>query len=104
MFELCELEETWAYDFFCGLSLFLKNFEISLTSLGIFAGIGGGRGDIKNERSGLSLFSIFLSHSYFLFDLFSIILFLELGLGLEWQDHAVTQQVTSDDMVTNHIM
>jgi len=38
---------------------------------------------VKNERSGLSFFSIFLSHSYFPFDLFSIILFLELGLGLE---------------------
>ena len=38
---------------------------------------------------------------YFLFSfLFSFILFLELGLGLEWPDHAVTQQVTSDDMVT----
>jgi len=55
---------------------------------------------VKNKRSGLSLFFIFLSHSYFLFDLFSIILFLELGLGLEWQYHTVTQQVTSDDMVT----
>ena len=28
-------------------------------------------------------FLIFLSHFYFLFDLFSFILFLELGLGLE---------------------
>ena len=46
MFELYELEETWAYDFFCGLSFFLKYFEISLTSLGIFAGIGGGRGEM----------------------------------------------------------
>ena len=35
--------------------------------------------------------------TYFLFDLFSFILFLGLGLGLERQDHAVTQQVTSDD-------
>jgi len=39
-------------------------------------------------------FSIFFSHFYFLFDLFYFILFLELGLGLEWQDHAVMQQVT----------
>ena len=46
MFELCELEETWAYDFFCGLLFFLKNFEILLTSLGIFARIGGGRGEM----------------------------------------------------------
>jgi len=34
-------------------------------------------------------FLIFFSHFYFLFDLFFFILFLELGLGLEWQDHAV---------------
>ena len=40
--------------------------------------------------------------SYFCFDLLSFILFLELGLGLEGQDHAVAQQVTSDDMVTSH--
>ena len=38
---------------------------------------------VKNEGSGLNIF-------YFLFDLFSFILFLELGLRLEWQDHAVT--------------
>ena len=48
-------------------------------------------------------FSYFFSYFYFLFDLFSFILFLELGLRLEWQYHAVTQQVTSDDMVTSHI-
>ena len=48
-------------------------------------------------------FSIFFSHFYFLFDLFSFILFLKLGLGLERQDHTVTQKVTSDDMVTSHI-
>jgi len=41
------------------------------------------------------VFLIFFSHFYFLFNLFSFILFLELELGLEWQDHAVTQQVTS---------
>jgi len=41
-----------------------------------------------------------LTFSYFLFNLFSFILFLELGLGLEGLDHAVTQQVTSYDMVT----
>ena len=48
------------------------------------------------------VFSSFFSYFYFLFDLFPIILFLELGLGLglEWQDHAVTQQVTPDDRVT----
>ena len=43
------------------------------------------------------------TYFFFLFDLFSFILFLELGLGLEWRDHAVTQQVTSDDMVTSHM-
>ena len=50
--------------------------------------------NIKNEESGLN---IFFSHFYFLFNLFSSILFLELELGLEWQDHAITQQITSDD-------
>ena len=35
----------------------------------------------KNERSGLSIF--LFSFLIFIFDLFSIILFLELGLGLE---------------------
>ena len=49
------------------------------------------------------VFLIFFSYFYFLFNLFFFILFLELGLGLEWQDHAVTQQVTSDDMVTSHM-
>ena len=48
-------------------------------------------------------FSYFFSYFYFLFDLCFFILFLELGLGLEWQDHAVTQQVTSDDTVTSHM-
>ena len=47
---------------------------------------------------------IFSFSFYFLFDLFSFILFLEPGLGLEWQDHAVTQQVTSDDIVTSHMI
>jgi len=46
---------------------------------------------------------LIFSYFYFIFDLFSFILFLELGLGLESQDHAVTQQVTSDDMVTSHM-
>jgi len=39
----------------------------------------------------------------FLFDLFSFILFLELWLGVGGQDHTVTQQVTSDDIVTSHM-
>ena len=43
------------------------------------------------------LIFIFFS-SYFL-----LFYFLELGLGLEWQDHGVTQQVTSDNMVTSHM-
>jgi len=46
-------------------------------------------------------FLIFLFYFYFLFDLFSFILFLE--PGLEGQDHTVTQQVTSGDMVTSHM-
>jgi len=37
---------------------------------------------VKNKESGLNIFSIFFSH-LFSFDLFSFILFLELGLGLE---------------------
>ena len=47
-------------------------------------------------------FLIFFSYFYFLFNLFFFILFLE--LGLEEQDHAITQQVTSGDMVTSHMM
>ena len=46
------------------------------------------------------IFFLFSFLIYFLFDLFSFILFLELRLGLECQDHAVTQQVTSED--TDH--
>jgi len=45
---------------------------------------------------------LFLFLFYFILDLFSFILFLE--LGLEGQDHAVTQQVTSGDTVTSHII
>ena len=43
-------------------------------------------------------FLIFFSYFYFIF----LILFLE--LGLEEQDHAVTQQVTSGDTATSHMM
>ena len=40
--------ETWAYNLFmAGFSIFLKNFEISLTSLGNLARIGGGIADTK---------------------------------------------------------
>jgi len=46
-------------------------------------------------------FFYFFSHFYFIFDLFSVILFLE--LGLERQDHMVTQHVTSDDIVTSYM-
>jgi len=46
-------------------------------------------------------FLIFFSYFYFIFDLFSFILFLE--LELEGQDHAVTQQVTSGDIVMSHM-
>jgi len=49
-------------------------------------------------------FSYFFAYFYFLFDLFPFILFLEPGLGLEWQDHAVTQQVILDDTITNHLI
>jgi len=61
--------------------------------------------DLVSKSQEVNLvFSIFFSHFYFLFNLFPIILFLELGLGLEWPDHTVTQQVTSDDIVTSHMM
>ena len=39
--------------------------------------------------------------TFLIFNLFSFILFLE--LGLEKQDYAVTQQVTSGDTVTSHM-
>ena len=39
--------------------------------------------DCQERKEWTQYFSIFLSHFYFLFDLFSIILFLELGLELE---------------------
>jgi len=51
---------------------------------------------VKNARGGLNF-----SYFYFSFDLFSFILFLE--PGLEGQDYTVTQQVTSDNMVTSHM-
>ena len=51
----------------------------------------------RTQKVDLTFF-LFPFLTYFLFDLFSFILFLELGLGLEWQDHAVTQQVTSGDI------
>ena len=51
---------------------------------------------VKNIRSKLNF-----SYFYFIFNLFSFILYL--GLGLEWQYYAVTQQVTSDDIVINHM-
>jgi len=44
-------------------------------------------------------FLIFFS----LFDLSFFILFLELWLGLEQWDHAITQQVTLDDTATSHM-
>ena len=52
------------------------------------------------QEADLTFFILF-SHFYLLFNLFSFILFLD--LGLEWQDYAVTQQVTSDDMVTSYM-
>ena len=54
---------------------------------------------VKNERRELF---IFLTH-FFLSIYFPLFLFLELGLGLELQDHAVTQQVIPADMVTSHM-
>ena len=50
------------------------------------------------------LISFYFPCSFFPFDLFSFISILELGLELELQDHAVTQQVTPADMVTSHMM
>ena len=45
--ELAELAEICAYDYFVVVDeFFLKYFEILFTSLAVFAGIGGGRGDI----------------------------------------------------------
>ena len=38
---------------------------------------------VKNEGHGLNIFILFSFFSHFIFDLFSFILFLELGLGLE---------------------
>ena len=58
--------------------------------------------DIKNERSRLNIF-LFSSLIFILFSIY-FIFFSELGLGLEWQDHTVTQQVTSDDTVTSHMI
>ena len=46
-------------------------------------------------------FLIFFFYFYFIFDLFFFTLFLE--LGLEGQDHTVTQNVTSGDTVTSHM-
>jgi len=42
--------------------------------------------------------------SFFPFNLFSFISILELGLELELQDHAVTQQITPADMVISHMI
>jgi len=50
------------------------------------------------------LISFYFPYSFFPFDLFSFISILELGLELELQDHAVTQQVTLANMVTSHII
>ena len=60
---------------------------------------------VRIAEGGLNFFLLFIVF-LILFSLsFSIyFLFLELGLGLEWQDHAVTQQVTSDDTVTSHMI
>ena len=41
------------------------------------------RDPVVKNASGLENFSYFFSHFYFLFTLFSVILFLEPGLGLE---------------------
>jgi len=46
-------------------------------------------------------FNNFYFLSYFYFPLFY---FWNLGLGLEWQNHAVTQQVTLNNTVTSHRM
>jgi len=59
--------------------------------------------NVKNGRSRLNIF-ILLAYFYFIFDLVSLIPFLELELGLEQQGHMVTQQVTLDNMVTSHMI
>jgi len=60
--------------------------------------------DVKIAKGGLNFyFSVsFLFLFYFSFSIY--FLFLELGLGLSDEDHTVTWQVTSDDMVTSHMM
>jgi len=52
-----EKDEAWAYNFFLLFSVFfLKNLEISLTSLGDLAGIGG---EIREIEAGLIKFLSF---------------------------------------------
>ena len=53
---------------------------------------------VKNKESRLNVFLFFFSHFIFFYSI------LKLELGLEWQDHTVTQEVTSDDIVTSHII
>ena len=60
--------------------------------------------DVRIAEGGLNFYFSFLFLFYFIFsfifDLFSIF---RTRVRLEGQDHAVTQQVTSDDMVTSHM-
>jgi len=59
---------------------------------------------VKIAEGGLQFYFPFHFILFFLFLFFIYFLFLELGLGLIDEDHAVTSQVTSDDMVTSHMI
>jgi len=55
---------------------------------------------LKVDLIFISLFH-FIFIFIFIFDLFSIF---RTRVSVKWQDHAVTQQVTSDDTVTSHMI
>ena len=59
---------------------------------------------VKIAEDGLNFYLPLSFLFYFHFYFQSIFLFLELGIGLRDKDHTVTRQVTSDDMVTSHMM
>ena len=59
---------------------------------------------VKITEGGLNFYLTLSFLFYFLFHFRSIFLFLELGIGLSDKDHIVTWQVTSDDMVTSHMI
>jgi len=47
---------------------------------------------------------IFTSLFFFSFSFLTYFLFLELGMGRSDKDHTITRQVTSDNVVTSHMM